>query len=155
MKRSYITILVLFISFLGYTAQVTAQNFTDTLGIVYLTQESQASIINISYDQLNIDLIDMTDINFSREIRVAKKDKTTLSINKQLNISKSSYLKALRAAANSTENIDDFYKKVYGKIPALENATTDEAVLSKLYITVKKNSLHGKMDAIGSELSWL
>lgn len=155
MNKSLKILVTTLIIFLGYNQSLQAQDFRDVLETVFLSQSSQTSSDNAGYTLLNMELIDMKDINFSKEIRAAKNNKTILEINENEKISKAKYLKVLRSSANSTENIDSFYSKVYKKIPALESVSIDESTLSKLYITVKSNTLHGKLDDIGSQLTWL
>ncbi len=155
MKSTYKLILVLVISIFGYSTTTNAQNFTDTLETVYLNQSPESSLIKTSYSLLSDELIDMESINFSKEIRDAKKQKEHIVLSNGKEVLKSKFLKTLRSSANSTENINTFYKRVYTKIPELESIEIGETTLSKLYIAVKKNTLHGKLENTGKELSWL
>jgi hypothetical protein len=155
MRNIYKTLLVLSFSVFSFNTTVNAQNFTDTLETVYLNQSPEFLFTNSSYSLLNKELIAMKTINFSKEIRLARKQKTALSIDNDKNVLKSKYLKILRFSANNTENINAFYTLIYKKLPVLKSKKLDESTLSKLYITVKNNTLHGKLENTGKELSWL
>jgi len=155
MKQITPLLLFVFISVFGYSTSVNAQNFTDTLNTVYLNKSPNSFLQKSNYHLLNEALIDMESINFSKEIRVSKKQKTVINLENGETILKSRYLKTLRSSANSTDDINAFYTRVYLKIPSLKNEALDDSTLSKLYIAVKNNSLRGKLDHAGKELSWL
>lgn len=156
MKRTYKIILVLLITILGHATSVQSQNFKDVFSTAYLTQSSQASIVNMSYDDLNKEYADMTDIYFSREIMATKKQKTNFKVLDDKKISKVKYLNVLRSSTNSAENRNTFYSKVNKTIPVLTNVSIKEVTLSKRYIMVRNdNSLHSTLEKGRSDLIWI
>lgn len=148
-------IFALIITSFGINSTVNAQEYSDTLEPVYLSQILEKTNPYASLIELNNDLLAMDDINFGKEIRSARKQNTQIAITETNVISKANYLKVLRAAANKTEDISSFYDTVYNEIPSLEQIKLDEGTVSKLYITVKSNTLHGKLEQVGFQLTWL
>ncbi|GEQ85056.1 hypothetical protein ULMS_05640 [Patiriisocius marinistellae] len=133
-------------------------NYLEVLDPIYLTKENQSFIELSSYEQLNQELIKKSTFVFSREIRQAHNNNELLILNGNENavsLEKANYLKALRKAANRSDNVEEFYNYLSNSIPGFNATTINDNDLFKLFEVAKKNTTNGKLNNISADLSWL
>lgn len=133
----------------------TAQEFADVLETVYLTKTTQAEISKTSYDKLHAYLVEKETFSFNREIKIAKLNDETFLQNSIKYISKATYLKLLKKAANKSKSNTQFYRELTESVPQLKQVAPEETSLSNLYTTLRNNTTNGKLDNIGKSLTWL
>lgn len=151
---STLTVLyfLLFIPYIGVS-----QDFVDTLSPVYLTSAKNLSQTASPIDVVNDQLI-KTQVTIKQSLKNARKkpqdviilSKTSLSI-----IDKASYLKALKKAANKSEDVTAFVNEISIQFPALNDALRSYSKIKDLYYSKRRQTFNGKLDTLPTSLQWI
>lgn len=152
---------LLITAFLGIISQintVNAQDYLQLLDPIFISMESESNIISKSYMKFHDELIATENFRFNKAIRQAEDEDGELfnsTDETSLSIKKAEYLRILRKAANRNETVDGFVNSLSQELPELSIELEDTGDTNTLFTFTRSNTINGKLDAVGSNLSWL
>ncbi|GER58478.1 hypothetical protein [Patiriisocius marinus] len=152
---------ILITAILGIISQsnpVNAQDYLQLLDPIFISMESESSIISKSYMKFNDEIIATENFRFNNAIRQAEDEDDELfnsTDEASLNIKKADYLRILRKAANRNETVDGFVNTLSQELPELSTELQDTGDTNALFTFTRSNTINGKLEAVGSNLSWL
>lgn len=152
---------ILITAILGIISQsnpVNAQDYLQLLDPIFISIESESSIISRSYMKFNDEIIATENFRFNNAIRQAEDEDDELfnsTDEASLSIKKADYLRILRKAANRNETVDGFVNTLSQELPELSTELQDTGHTNALFTFTRSNTINGKLEAVGSNLSWL
>lgn len=138
--------------------ELAAQEYRESLHPVYLTALTSKTNQQISTNELHHYLLQKEDFSFRREIKTARTHRAKLLLSdahSEKSISTASYLRTLRRIGNKSSTLEQFTSLLSEELSVTKSEIMALEDIDALYEVIRQNTFYGKLDIVGSELTWL